>query len=133
MKKLLSALFLAGASMVMLSATTQDDALSKSMARGKVTYEERCIACHMADGKGIPSVFPPLAESDFLMKKQKDAIKAIKFGQDGEITVNGTVYNNFMPSQDLSDAEIADVMNYIQNSWGNKGKMVTAEAVAKVK
>ncbi len=133
MKKLFSILIITGVGVVMLSATAQEDDLSKSMARGKIIYEERCVTCHMADGKGIPSVFPPLAESDYLLKKQKDAIRAIKFGQEGEITVNGTTYNNVMAPQGLSDGEVADVMNYILNSWGNKGKMVTPEAVAKVK
>lgn len=132
MNKLFSILIIAGAGVVMLSAAPEDE-LSKSMARGKILYEERCITCHMADGKGIPSVFPPLAESDYLLKKQKEAIKAIKFGQEGEIVVNGTTYNNVMAPQGLSDVEVADVMNYILNSWGNKGKIVTPEAVAKVK
>jgi mono/diheme cytochrome c family protein len=103
------------------------------MARGKVVYEELCVTCHLADGKGIPSVFPPLAGADYLLKNQKESIRSIKFGQQGEITVNGTTYNNVMAPQGLSDAEIADVMNYILNSWGNKGQMVTVEEVGKVK
>jgi mono/diheme cytochrome c family protein len=133
MKNVLRVLFIAGAGVVTLSAESQEDELSKSMARGKVVYEELCVTCHLADGKGIPSVFPPLAGADYLMKNQKESIRAIKFGQQGEITVNGTTYNNVMAPQGLSDAEIADVMNYILNSWGNKGKMVTVEEVGKVK
>jgi mono/diheme cytochrome c family protein len=133
MKNVLRVLFIAGAGVVTLSAESQEDELSKSMARGKVVYEELCVTCHLADGKGIPSVFPPLAGADYLMKNQKESIRAIKFGQQGEITVNGTTYNNVMAPQGLSDAEIADVMNYILNSWGNKGQMVTLEEVGKVK
>lgn len=111
----------------------QDDDLAKSMARGKVIYEERCITCHMENGQGIPSVFPPLAGSDYLLNKREASIHAVKFGQEGEITVNGTTYNNFMTPQGLTDAEVADVVNYILNSWGNTGKMVTPEEVAGVK
>lgn len=133
MKRILSILFIAGTGMVMLSAMNQDDELSKSIARGKVVYEGLCVTCHMADGNGIPSVFPPLAKSDYLMKHRKESIRAIKFGQEGEITVNGTTYNNVMAPQGLDDAAIADVMNYILNTWGNKGKMVTAEEVGKVR
>jgi mono/diheme cytochrome c family protein len=133
MKNVLRVLFIAGAGVVTLSAESQEDELSKSMARGKVVYEELCVTCHLADGKGIPSVFPPLAGADYLLKNQKESIRSIKFGQQGEITVNGTTYNNVMAPQGLSDAEIADVMNYILNSWGNKGKMVTVEEVGKVK
>jgi mono/diheme cytochrome c family protein len=133
MKNVLRVLFIAGAGVVTLSAESQEDELSKSMARGKVVYEELCVTCHLADGKGIPSVFPPLAGADYLLKNQKESIRSIKFGQQGEITVNGTTYNNVMAPQGLSDAEIADVMNYILNSWGNKGQMVTLEEVGKVK
>lgn len=113
--------------------SNQDDELAKSKERGKQTYEELCVTCHLADGTGMEGVFPPLAGSDYLMKNKTGAIHAIKFGQEGEITVNGTVYNNVMPSQGLSDQEIADVMNYIQNSWGNKGKYVSASEVEKIK
>ena len=132
MKNVLRVLFIAGAGVVTLSAESQEDELSKSMARGKVVYEELCVTCPLADGKGIPSVFPPLAGADYLLKNQKESIRSIKFGQQGEITVNGTTYNNVMAPQGLSDAEMADVMNYILNSWGNKGKMVTVEEVEKV-
>jgi mono/diheme cytochrome c family protein len=124
-------------SIVTLSYTSllsnQDDEFAKSKERGKQTYEELCITCHLADGTGMEGVFPPLAGSDYLAKNKAGAIHAIKFGQEGEITVNGTVYNNVMPGQGLSDQEIADVMNYIQNSWGNKGKLVTAKEVESVK
>lgn len=113
--------------------TAQDDELAKSMARGKIIYEERCITCHMENGQGIPSVFPPLAGSDYLLQKREASIHAVKFGQEGEITVNGVTYNNFMTPQGLTDTEVADVMNYILNSWGNAGPIVTAEEVAAVK
>ncbi len=110
----------------------QEDELAKSMARGKLIYEEKCITCHMENGQGIPSVFPPLAGSDYLLQKREASIHAVKFGQEGEITVNGIVYNNFMTPQGLTDPEVADVMNYILNSWGNSGPIVTAEEVAAV-
>lgn len=113
--------------------TAQDDELAKSMARGKIIYEERCITCHMENGQGIPSVFPPLAGSDYLLQKREASIHAVKFGQEGEITVNGVTYNNFMTPQGLTDTEVADVMNYILNSWGNACPIVTAEEVAAVK
>src|SRR3970040_2511345 len=99
MKNVLRVLFIVGAGVVTLSAESQEDELSKSMARGKVVYEELCVTCHLADGKGIPSVFPPLAGADYLMKNQKESIRAIKFGQQGESTVNGTTYNNVMAPQ----------------------------------
>ena len=89
--------------------------------KGKAIYNKTCVACHQANGQGIPNAFPPLAKSDYLKRAPKDLISVILKGQSGEIKVNGVVYNGMMPAQDyLSDEEIADVLNYINNSWGNK-------------
>lgn len=74
----------------------------------------------MANGEGAGNVFPPLAKADYLRDKQIESIKAIKFGMSGEIVVNGKTYNSLMSPLGLSDQEVADVMNYINNSWGNK-------------
>lgn len=132
MKNVFSVVLVVVVSILALPAMGQDAELSESIARGKVVYEELCITCHMAEGNGIPSVFPPLAGSDYLMKNRKAAIRAVKFGQEGEITVNGTTYNNVMAPQGLNDAQVADVMNYILNTWGNKGEIVTVREVEKV-
>jgi mono/diheme cytochrome c family protein len=121
-----------GSALVLDRTSFQDDELSKSKARGKDMYEEHCITCHQEDGTGIPGVFPPVAQSDYLYNNQVASIKAMKFGQEGEITVNGTSYNTAMPAAGLSDAEIADVLNYIQNSWGNKGEMILPQDIEKV-
>ena len=110
----------------------QDDALLKSKARGKELYTELCIACHLAEGQGVKGSIPPLAKADYLNAPEK-AIHAIKFGLSGKIVVNGVTYDNVMPEQGLSDEEIADLTNYILNSWGNKGKYVSPAMVAKVK
>ena len=81
----------------------------------------------------MPGVFPPLAKSDYLLTKRIESITAIKKGQKGEITVNGVKYNNMMAPLGLDDEEVADVMNYILNSWGNESKeMVTVEEVSKI-
>lgn len=108
----------------------QDDELKASIKRGQEVYKDFCITCHMADGKGVEGTFPPLAGADFLLKKREESIKAVKFGMSGEIIVNGKTYNNIMSNLGLYDDEIADVMNYILNSWGNKSaKMVTEKEV----
>ncbi len=87
----------------------------------------------MPNGKGVAKVFPPLADSDYLMNNRVLSIKAIKYGQNGEITVNGETYNTPMAQLGLSNEEIADVMNYITNSWGNKNDtMITPEEVSKI-
>ncbi|GGH18820.1 cytochrome c [Sphingobacterium alkalisoli] len=112
----------------------QDKPLPKSIVRGSIIYKASCIGCHMVKGEGIVGLFPPLAKADYLDNTKK-TIHAIKFGLEGEITVNNEVYDNMMPSANLSNQEIADVVNYIKNSWGNssKGKAVTAKMVEAIK
>jgi mono/diheme cytochrome c family protein len=103
------------------AAFMQPGGLAKSVANGKTVYTNNCMNCHMEDGKGIANAFPPLAKSDYLKRPAKDLIAVILKGQSGEVKVNGVVYNGNMPAQDyLTDEEIADVLNYISNSWGNK-------------
>jgi mono/diheme cytochrome c family protein len=112
----------------------QQTPLQKSIAQGKEIYTDFCIQCHMANGKGNGSTFPPLDGSDWLKKKITESIHAVKYGQKGEITVNQKKFNSIMPPMGLSDEEVANVMNYIQNSWTNKSqKMITAKQVSAVK
>lgn len=114
-------------------SNTQDN-LQESIARGKELYKESCITCHLANGEGVKGTFPPLAKADFLAKYPEKSIHAVKFGMSGKITVNGVDYNNAMPPSGFADDEIADVMNYVRNSFGNKNtQMVTEKIVAAVK
>lgn len=108
--------------------------LEKSMENGKVIYADFCIQCHMATGKGDLKNFPPLDGSDWLHKKVDQSIHAVKFGQTGEIVVNGKKFNNTMPPMGLSNQEIANAMNYIRNSWSNKHrKMISVKQVEAIK
>ena len=112
----------------------QQTDLQKSIANGKEVYADFCMQCHQATGKGSGSGFPPLDGSDWLKNKRTESIHAVKYGQKGAIQVNGKKFNSMMPAMGLSDEEVADVMNYIMNSWTNKqSKMVTAKEVALVK
>lgn len=113
--------------------TTQDAALKKSMTDGKDLYEGICMACHLNEGQGITGVFPPLAKSDYLMKDLDRSIKIMIEGQQGEIVVNDKKYNGAMPATGLDDQDISDVLNYIRNSWGNKGDKVSKDQVVKVR
>lgn len=107
--------------------------LTKSIQRGYEVYADFCIQCHLGNGKGSETV-PPLAASDWLLNKRKESIHAVKYGQSGPITVNGKIYNGMMSPMGLTDEEVADVMNYIMNSWGNKQtKMITISEVQAVK
>ncbi|WP_430413099.1 PQQ-dependent sugar dehydrogenase [Kordia sp.] len=109
-------------------------AMEASQRRGKIVYTNMCLQCHMANGEGVANTFPPLAKSDWLKDKITESIQSIKYGLKGEITVNGKKYNGVMTPLGLSDKEIADVMNYTSNNWGNRSnQMFTAEQVSKVK
>lgn len=103
------------------SAFSANFDLKKSIHRGKEVYTTHCQSCHMADGKGTPGLNPPLAKADYLKKPAKTLINIILQGQNGEITVNNVKYNALMPAQAyLTDEQIADVLNYSRNSFGNK-------------
>ena len=100
------------------------------MARGSEIYADFCVTCHMEKGEGVENAFPPLAASDYLAKNREASIRGVKYGQQGEIVVNGVTYNSTMAPLGLEDEEVADVMNYIMNSWGNSNDvMVTLEEV----
>jgi nitrite reductase (NO-forming) len=90
------------------------------MERGKKVFLSVCFACHMQEGQGLPGVFPPLAGSDFLKNEKDRAARIPLKGLSGPIVVNGKPYNNIMPPQtQLGDDQIADVLTYVMNSWGN--------------
>ncbi len=80
-------------------------------------------------GEGIEDIYPPLAKSDYLMADKKRSIQQILYGLTGEIKVNGKTYNGEMTGFDMTDQEVSDVVNYIRNSFGNKGGAVTPEEV----
>lgn len=127
---LLSTLLTTGYLVTSTATTAGTDPLPDSIKRGKQVYIANCQSCHMESGEGVPGVFPPLAKSSNLMKDPNRAIKAVLHGVSGEITVNGEKYNMDMPPQShLSDQEVADVVNFIQNNWGNKAKAVTKTQV----
>ena len=108
----------------------QTSDLKESVARGKEIYIAQCMSCHMEGGEGIEDVYPPLAKSDYLMKDKVRSISTVIHGLSGEIVVNGKTYNMEMTAFDLSDQEVSDVLNYIRNSWGNKGEAVMPEEVS---
>lgn len=112
---------------------TKAKSLAESIKMGENSYKANCAACHQLDGKGIAAAFPPLAKSDYLNADKKRAIAAVKGGLSGPITVNGEKYNSVMPALGLSDDDIANILTYVYNSWGNKKQRVTVEEVKAVK
>lgn len=87
---------------------------------GKALYEQHCQNCHAADGSGLEALIPPLTDTAYLRSNKKDLVCIIRYGLEGEITVNGKTYDTPMPAEDhLAPIEIAQVITYITNSFGN--------------
>lgn len=97
--------------------------------QGQNLYVQHCANCHMENGKGLGRLIPPLANSDWLKNNQSQLSCAIKYGMEGEIVVNDTTYNQVMPGvADLSEFQIANIINYINHAWGNDyGTAVVAD------
>lgn len=97
--------------------------------QGKQLYQAHCLNCHQKDGSGLGKLIPPLS-SNFVKEQKKIAICGIKYGLEGPIKVNKVEYNGVMPGNTrLTPLEIAEIMTYISNSWGNEFGMVTIRDV----
>ncbi len=93
---------------------------------GNAVYMQTCFVCHQSNGLGVPGQIPPLAGSDFLLRNNPEVIQTVLRGRTGEVTVNGNKYNGTMiPLGNLTDEQIANVLTYVRNSWGNRGAPVT--------
>ena len=111
--------------------STKQAAPSKaSMERGENIYDSYCLPCHQADGNGVPMMNPPLVKTKWVLGDKQTLIGILLKGMNEEIEINGENYTNTMPSQaHLNDQQIADVLTYVRNSFGNKGTAVSASEV----
>ncbi len=100
------------------------------LIEGKKLYKTYCTNCHGKEGKGVGKLYPPLANSDYLRKYPNKIACIIKYGQKGEIVVNGVPYNMQMPeNKDLTPIKIAEILTYISNSWGNEQGFIPVSKV----
>jgi len=118
---------------------------TKAAASGTLTGEDQikagqqlfggtCSVCHQANGEGLSGVFPPLAKSDYIAADPGRAISTVLRGLSGKVTVNGKEYNSVMPPMNqLNDDEVANILTYVLNSWGNAGGRISADEVKKVR
>ena len=109
--------------------TTKTLTKDEQIAQGKNVFESNCLACHQANGEGIPHAFPPLAKSDFLNADHNRAISILLHGRSGPMTVNGEKFDGVMPAIALNNSQIANVLTYVLNSFGNNGGQVTPAQV----
>jgi mono/diheme cytochrome c family protein len=111
----------------------QSDA--QNMQKGKKIYEARCLACHQADGGGVPNMDAPLdAASNVVGKDIARLVRIIRYGYNERVALDGFYYSNAMTANpDLKDNEVADLLTYIRNSWSNKASAVTIAQVQAAK
>lgn len=104
--------------------------LKASMDRGKKVYTTYCLSCHQADGSGVPKMNPPLIKTSWVLGDKKQLINVVLNGMSEKITIDDEDYENVMASHSfLKDEEIADVLTYVRNSFGNKASAVTPAEV----
>lgn len=109
------------------------DPMQLAMKKGATVFNN-CQGCHQASGVGQPGLIPPLAGSEWVAGGTERTARIVLRGLMGPVTVKGANYNGVMPTQaQLSDAELASVLTYVRNSWGNQGSMVTKEMLTKVR
>lgn len=103
--------------------------------RGKRVYTQVCLACHQQNGLGLPGVYPPLVGSEWVAGTEERTIRIVLHGLSGPIQVAGKDFNNVMAplGAALNDQQIADVLSYVRQEWGNTGPEVAVETVARVR
>jgi mono/diheme cytochrome c family protein len=114
-------------------STTEKPHTTQSGA-GKNIYNTYCLSCHQKDGSGVPGMYPPLQNSNIVTGDKDKLIHILLNGLEGEIEVNGDIYDGVMPKQsNLTDEQIANVLTYIRQNLGNKAGEVRMEEVAKMR
>ena len=113
------------------AAETASVTLEERIAKGKTLFSTNCAACHQTEGQGLKGAFPPLAGSDKLKEGGMFAVHAALNGLSGPITVLGVEYNGVMPALSyLKDGDVADIVTFVMNSWGNPGGEISSAQVA---
>ena len=98
---------------------------------GESLYNGQCAGCHGKEGEGLGQLIPPLANSDFIEKDKGNLSCIILYGMNGPVVVNGVTYNGTMPGvPKLSKAEIANLINYINQKWYKDKPVKTIPDVA---
>lgn len=111
-----------------------EEELTGTMAAGKAVYDQYCKVCHMVNGSGVPNLNPPLKDTDWVTGDKERLIGVVLNGLSDPIEINGETFQNAMaPHNFLSDEQIAGVLTYIRNSFGNEASEVTAAEVAAVR
>ncbi len=114
-----------------VSKNASGSSMAVSIANGKKVYTQYCISCHQADGGGVQNMNPPLIKTTYVLGDKGKLVSILQNGFKENVEINGDTYSNNMPSFNyLKDQEIADVLTFVRNSFGNKASMVSLKEVA---
>jgi len=114
--------------------TTSTNTLKSSIARGKTVYGTYCLACHQEDGSGVPNMNPPIINTSWVLGSKTVLIQQVLKGSANKVEIDGEKFHNTMPPQaQLTDQQIADVLTFVRNSFGNKASIVTPAEVKTVR
>ncbi len=133
--KILAFTIATGIAVVSMAMQTKPAAVPKqTMENGKKVYDVYCLACHQADGAGVPKMNPPLSKTQYVLGDKKRLVQIILKGMNEPLEIDGESYENTMSAHDfLSDQEVADVLTYVRNSFKNKASIVTPAEVKAVR
>lgn len=97
---------------------------------GKPLFKQHCSVCHQIDGSGVPGMYPPLSDSEYVQGEKEQLVKIVIQGLEGPITVKGQEYNNLMPGMPyLTDGEISNILSYVRSSFDNDASEISEEEV----
>jgi len=114
--------------------TSTNSSLKTSIARGQIVYSKICLTCHQVDGSGVPNMNPPLIRTKWTLGSKTVLIQQVLKGSSGKVEIDGDTFSNTMPPlKTLTDQQIADVLTYVRNSFGNKASAVTVAEVKAIR
>ncbi len=116
------------------ATTKADPAMTAAISRGAVVYKNVCITCHMADGGGVPNMNPPLIKTEYVLGDKARLAHIVLAGLAEPLEIDGNDYKQHMPAQNyLTDQQVADVLTYVRNTFGNKASAVQVAEVKAVR
>lgn len=117
--------------LVMIAACQSDKQVefNRYYSAGSVLYQSHCQNCHGQHGEGLMALIPPFTDTVYLKTNKAALACAVKYGLKGKIALAGKIFEGTMPANNLSAVEIAEVLTYITNSFGNKMGTITSQTV----